>query len=645
MKTTIDTAPRILVVDDNTAIHEDFRKTLLGVSTKASALADLEAELFSKPAAAKVGPFRVDFASQGQEALALAEAALKANDPYALAFVDIRMPPGWDGVETIERIWKLCPDLQAVMCTAYSDYSWHEIIGRFGHVDNLLILKKPFETVEVLQLAHALTRKWLLGRQAHLRMDELERMAEERAKQLLHEAEERSRAQSALLVSEERFTKAFQSSPMPMAIQSQPEGRFLAVNASFLELVGHSAEKILQHTSDELNVWKDAGVLKVRLQPDGRLRNYSCVLQRQGGEERNIVLYTEPLTADAQPCLLIVAEDVTERLKLEAGLRQAQKLEAVGRLVAGVAHEFNNVLGVIQGHASMLQSELSKEKQSTACTERILQASKRAANFTRQLLGMTRQQAVHLKAVSLPMCVKQAQEMLGQSLGENHKLKMSFADDLPPVRADECNIEQVLINLVLNARDAMTDGGDILIDAQTAKLPESYAQEHGAKAGAFVCLTVSDRGKGISPEIAEHIFDPFFTTKEVGKGTGLGLWMVQNIIRRHGGWVELDSEAGRGSSFKIFLPVWDGPKNTSQLDEEETTARFATNENGAPINDRNGKNIAEFHNGSHRSSSSNRNGANGNGHRHGASGRKDGANGRKNSSNSGNNHSETIGAV
>jgi CheY-like chemotaxis protein len=166
MNTTIDTAPRILVVDDNTAIHEDFRKTLLGVSSKASALADLEAELFSKPSAAKVGPFRVDFASQGQEALALVEAALKANDPYALAFVDIRMPPGWDGVETIERVWKLCPDLQAVMCTAYSDYSWHEIIGRFGHVDNLLILKKPFETVEVLQLAHALTRKWLLGRQA-----------------------------------------------------------------------------------------------------------------------------------------------------------------------------------------------------------------------------------------------------------------------------------------------------------------------------------------------------------------------------------------------------------------------------------------------------------------------------------------------
>lgn len=641
MNTTIDTAPRILVVDDNTAIHEDFRKTLLGVSSKASALADLEAELFSKPSAAKVGPFRVDFASQGPEALALVEAALKANDPYALAFVDIRMPPGWDGVETIERIWKLCPDLQAVMCTAYSDYSWHEIIGRFGHVDNLLILKKPFETVEVLQLAHALTRKWLLGRQARLRMDDLERMAEERAKQLLHEAEERSRAQSALLVSEERFTKAFQSSPMPMAIQSRPEGRFLAVNASFLELAGHSVDKILQHTSDELNVWKDPEVLKARLQPDGRLRNHSCVLQRQGGEERNIVLYSEPLIADAQPCLLIVAEDVTERLKLEAGLRQAQKLEAVGRLVAGVAHEFNNVLGVIQGHASMLHAELAKEKHSTACTERILQASRRAANFTRELLGMTREQSIHLKAVSLPTCVKQAQEMLEQSLGENHKLKMSFADNIPSVRADECNVEQVLINLVLNARDAMPDGGDISIDVRAAKLPESYAQERGAKAGAFVCLAVSDQGKGISPEIAEHIFDPFFTTKDVGKGTGLGLWMVQNIIRRHGGWVELDSKEGRGSSFKIFLPVWDGSKKTSQWDEDQTTAPLAANGNGVSAN---GKGPGEIQNDSHRGS--NRNVANGHsGHRTGVSGRKDGAYGRKNSSNNGNNHAETSRAL
>ncbi len=586
-----DFVPRILVVDDNQAIHDDFRKTLLGVGTSSSPLADLEAELFSKPGPVlKIGPFRVDFALQGHDALALVESAIKENDPYALAFVDIRMPPGWDGVETIDRLWKASPDLQGVICTAYSDYSWHDIIGRFGHTDNLLILKKPFETVEVLQLTHALTRKWLLGRQARLRMDELEKMAQQRAEQLVREIEERARTQTALLASEEKFSKAFQSSPMPMAIQSRAESRFLAVNSSFTTLTGYSAEKILKHTGDELHLWKDADALNARLQPDGRLRNHSCVLLAQDGDERQIVLCAEPLTADAQPCLLFIAEDVTEKLKLEAGLRQAQKLEVVGRLVAGVAHEFNNVLGVIQGHASLLQSQLAQEKRSTACTERILQASTRAANYTKQLLGITRQQPIVLKAVNLSDCTQRARQLLEQSLGEDHRLVVSLDEKLPPVCADECNMEQVLINLILNARDAMIAGGDIKIEAQPVDLSDTYIQRRGVvRSTAYVRLTVSDHGKGVPPEIAGHIFDPFFTTKDFGKGTGLGLWMVQGIVKRHGGWIELTTEVGKGSSFKIYLPVWTGaaPEETEE-DEPVPSATVALNRSTTPAAKSNG---------------------------------------------------------
>jgi PAS domain S-box-containing protein len=590
--------PRILVVDDNQAIHDDFRKTLLGTGSSSSSLADLEAELFNKPAPTlKVGPFRVDFASQGPEALTMVEAALKANDPYALAFVDIRMPPGWDGVETIDRLWKAYPSLQAVICTAYSDYSWHDIIGRFGHTDSLLILKKPFETVEVLQLAHALTRKWFLGRQARLRMDELEKMAQERAEELVREVEQRARAQTALLASEEKFSKAFQSSPMAMAIQSRADGRFLAVNSSFTTLTGYSMEQIVQHTGEKMRLWKDQAALNTSLQSEGRLRNHSCVLLRQDAEERKIVLCSEPLTADAQPCLLIVAEDVTEKLKLEAGLRQAQKLEVVGRLVAGVAHEFNNVLGVIQGHASLLQSQLAAEKRPTACTERILQASTRAANYTKQLLGITRQQPIVLKAVNLSTCIQRAQQLLEQSLGEDHRLVVSLDEKVPPICADECNMEQVLINLILNARDATLGGGDIVIDAEPVSLSDTYVQRRGgAKSNGFVRLTVTDHGKGVPPDIAGHIFDPFFTTKDIGKGTGLGLWMVQGIVRRHGGWIELASEVGKGSSFKIFLPVWTGspPELTDEQDMDVPTTA-ASNRSTSPAHDGNGRTLGNRH--------------------------------------------------
>jgi CheY-like chemotaxis protein len=163
--------PRILVVDDNTAIHDDFRKILCVGGTE---VGNIETELFAEtPKAVERIPFRVDAASQGQEGLGLVERAMQDDDPYTLAFVDVRMPPGWDGLETIERIWRVCPEIQVVICSAYSDFSWDEIIARFGYTDNLLILKKPFESAEVLQLSHALTRKWALARQIRFCLEDL----------------------------------------------------------------------------------------------------------------------------------------------------------------------------------------------------------------------------------------------------------------------------------------------------------------------------------------------------------------------------------------------------------------------------------------------------------------------------------------
>jgi CheY-like chemotaxis protein len=171
MKSTDMVTPRILVVDDNTAIHDDFRKILCGGE---SAVGKIETELFAEtPKTIERIPFRVDAASQGQEGLSQVEQAMHDEDPYTLGFVDVRMPPGWDGLETIERIWRVCPEMQIVICSAYSDFSWDDIIARFGYTDNLLILKKPFESAEVLQLAHALTRKWALARQIRFCLEDL----------------------------------------------------------------------------------------------------------------------------------------------------------------------------------------------------------------------------------------------------------------------------------------------------------------------------------------------------------------------------------------------------------------------------------------------------------------------------------------
>ncbi|MFZ0826339.1 MAG: response regulator [Verrucomicrobiia bacterium] len=553
-------APRILVIDDNASIHDDFRKILGGRTRSGSSLDQAEAELFGKPEkTAERTAFRIDSASQGQEGLVLVEKALQAKDPYALAFVDIRMPPGWDGVETIERIWQISPDLQAVICTAYSDYSWDDIIGRFGHTDNLLILKKPFETVEVLQVAHALTKKWTFGCQARLQMENLEQMVQERTKKLQEKVEQHARVQEALRISEERFSKAFQSSPMPMAIQSWPAGCFLAANTSFFELAGYAAEQLLQHSSRNLGLWGDAASLEAATASVGRVRNHACQLRRSDGTMRHTVLWTEPMTLDDKPCLLLVVVDVTEQLKLEAELRQAQKLDIVGRLVASVAHEFNNILTVIQGHATLLRARAVTSNAPIDSIERIIQASQRAASFTGQLLSFSRKQPLNFKWVNLSETIRDMQKMLEMSLGERYQLKLEFAENLPCSRFSDGCVEQILINLALNARDSMPEGGVITVSTHFEVVSATdVSRRPNAIAGQFVCLTVTDSGCGIPREMISRIFDPFFTTKEVGKGTGLGLSTVQSIVQQHSGWIEVGSEIGRGSTFKVFFPVGDG---------------------------------------------------------------------------------------
>lgn len=554
-----NTNRRILIVDDNSSIHTDFRKILCPSNGGGADLIEDAAAIFGRRLLAPAEQsFQLDSAYQGEEALRMVEAALAAGNPYAVAFVDVRMPPGWDGVETISRIWAVCPDLQVVICTAYSDHSWEEITAQVGKTESLFILKKPFDNVEVLQLAHALTQKWTLQHELKGRLSNLETLVTERTKDLREanaslrrEAAEREAAQAALLRSEERFSKAFHANPVPIALVTASDHRFLDANESFREMTGYTCEELRELQIGALQLKYENGDAE-DLQG---LHGKEASICSKSGAKREVLVSTEAIALADQRCVLTLLVDVTEQRLLEKKLRSAQKLEALGQLAAGVAHNFNNILGVILGHASLqLQTPASGDVEKSL--QEIASAAERGAGLVRQLLAAAQQQRKDEEALDLNAVVLRTKHLLAPLLGQHIQLTCDAAENLPSIVGDQSNIEQVLMNLVLNARDALPKGGRINIWTTLAEINEVHAAAvPQARTGTFVQLSVADNGTGMDAATLERIFEPFFTTKPVGVGTGLGLATVHGIVGQHGGWLEVSSKPKQGSTFRVYLPI------------------------------------------------------------------------------------------
>jgi PAS domain S-box-containing protein len=381
---------------------------------------------------------------------------------------------------------------------------------------------------------------------------------------------ERKQVEEALRESEERYRSLFNDVPVGL-YRTTPEGAILDANHALAQLLGYpDRESLLAITTFDTYVDQKVHVQRnASMDRDGILRNFEYQLRRcdgstiwvegnsktiRDGEEK--VLYYEGTLAD-----------ITERKKAEQELanlleqlRQSQKMEAIGRLAGGIAHDFNNLLTVIKGYSQLSLIELKEEDPVRTNVEETRKAADRAADLIRQLLAFSRRQIMEMKVIDLNGLLQDLEKMLQRVIGEEVELVTRLDKNLGRIKVDPGQIEQVIMNLAINAKDAMPNGGKLFIETSNTELDEGYARTHIAVIpGRYVRLSVSDTGVGMKPEVRNRVFEPFFTTKEKGKGTGLGLSTVYGIVKQSGGNIWVYSETGQGTTFKIYVPRVDEP--------------------------------------------------------------------------------------
>jgi PAS domain S-box-containing protein len=434
-------------------------------------------------------------------------------------------------------------------------------------------------------LALAVATVWLLWHRQNVR-NLKQREAELAAMETAFA--ERAKAEHDLAASEARYRNLVESAVYGI-FRADPDCNLLETNRALRRILGYEEGDSLRH----LNVISDLIVdraeherLKAQL-ATGRIENQETHWRRKDGRVITVRLSGRASRTDLGEIesFEVIVEDITERRTLEEQLRQAQKMDAVGRLAGGVAHDFNNLMTVVLGYSDVLMDELPKKGASTREMEEIRKAAKRAADLTAQLLAFSRRQVLAPKVLDLNSVIAEMERLLARLLPENIRLETSLASDLWCVKADPGQIEQVLMNLAVNARDAMPHGGTVRIETANQLVKQDTSD---LRAGQYVVVKMRDEGSGIAPAALPRIFEPFFTTKEQGKGTGLGLSTVYGILKQSGGHIGVETTIGAGTTFTIYLPatatervreaepapnVADGGKETVLVVEDEEGVR------------------------------------------------------------------------
>lgn len=654
---------RILIVDDDIEIQDVYRMVLSpGHEDRTSSNAK-PARLLGNdgmPDTTQSPRFELGFSSQGIDGVALAASALEKNQPFSVAFIDIRMPPGIDGMETAVRIRRIDPNIEIVIVTADSERSRKEIVRAVGAPEKLLFLRKPLDSEELIQMALSLTVKWDLSRQADQHKNELETVLmttpaaiftvdanqhitswNPAAEQITGYMADQVLNHPCILdrIGTEKgcggcFLQGSHTSNQHHEVQivdakgelrtvlkkasriTNRKGRIVRLVESFWDITARKAAEaglaesearfraLVETTSDW--VWEtDAtgrftycsplceaiygyqprelvgGLLFDRLLhpeevPQGQALFDQCVEQKHGFqnvEHRSLtkageIIYIEssgmPVQAENGQITGFrgIDRDITsrkffekERRDLELQYRQSQKLEALGTLAGGIAHDLNNVLTPIMGGAQLSLMKLDSSHPIYDNIKTIEEGVQRAADLLHQILAFSRKQVNAPKPLNLSILIKNFAKILRRVIREDIHLAVELDEALWTIEADKNQMEQILINLVVNARDAVADGGKVTIQTANREVPHPNSRDTEGRItpGSYVIMSVQDNGDGMDATTRTRIFDPFYTTKEAGKGTGLGLSTVYGIVKQHGGEIRVDTAPGKGTRFDIYF--------------------------------------------------------------------------------------------
>jgi len=474
-------------------------------------------------------------ASSGAAALQLI-----TRDRPDIVLMDIHIEGDIDGIETAGQI---PPELMipVIYLTAYSEDS---TLKRAAETKPYGYLLKPFSEREL----HAMIQM------------AMQRHATELA---LYNSE------AELRRSREDFRFLFRDSPLPMWVYDLETTRFIDVNDAAVESYGYARDEFLSLSVFDIRPDEDAPKVSALLGRDAPryLEASGLRHRRKNGDIIQVDVFSHALEFERRPARVAVAIDVTRRNQVEEQLRQAMKMEAVGQLTGGVAHDFNNLLAIIQGNLELLSEKLPLTPQTAEMMQHALAASERGAILTQRLLAFSRQQPLEPRLVKLGEFVRRELVLLNRTLSEAIEISAKVAPDVWPVLIDPGQLGNAILNLAVNARDAMPEGGLLIITAENTALDAAYAAENAEVVpGDYVLLSITDSGTGMPPEVVKRVFEPFFTTKALGRGTGLGLSMVFGFVKQSGGHIKVYSELGHGTAVKIYLPRAESP---GRLDEPQ----------------------------------------------------------------------------